>query len=394
MEEKETWFDKEVTSSKPMDKVRIDSMQLFCLMYLFELGSSIVVGIGISAKQDAWLAILIAMIIDIPLYLIYYYLFIQYPNLPLTRYLTNILGKYVGFPLSIVYILYFLYIAARVLRDLGDLLVSSTLDLTPLTVVTGFMMLIISYGVYNGIEVIGRTSEMALMMLILIGVLGLLFTLGSDIIKPEKLLPVLENGWKPVLKTVFPQLITFPFGEMIVFTMVLPSLNKPLLGKKVGVYAMLASGLTLSMVIALEISILGPEGVAQSQFPLLDTFSKVSIGEFIERLDVFVVLTLIFGVFVKISVFFYAAFTGVAELLRITNQKQRAFCIILLGILVVIWSIQMSENFVEHIETGLKKVPIYLHVPLQIVIPILLFLIVLVRKSFVKVKPSESDMDS
>lgn len=365
-----------------MGTAKISPIQLFCLMFIFELGSAIVVGLGIQAKQDAWLAILLGMVGGMFLFLMYGYFYFQYPKLPLTSYIIKILGKYIGTPLSFVYILYFLYIAARVLRDFGDLLITSTLRVTPLFVVNGLMMLLISYGVYQGIEVIGRTGETIFSIMVLTGLCGLLITIVSGIVKPESLFPFLENGLTPVLKTVFLQTFTFPFGEIIAFTMILPYLNKSHLAKKTGLYAILASGFVLSMTIVLEITILGPKGVAQSQFPLLETVSKVNIANFIQRLDILVVITLILGVFMKIMIFFYAAVAGIADLFRFTKQKQWVFCICILSISVVVYSIQMSSNFTEHIETGIKKVPIYIHLPLQTGIPFILFIITLLRKKF------------
>lgn len=349
---------------------------------MFELGSAIVVGVGIHAKQDAWLAILLGMVSGIPLFLIYSYLYFQYPNLPLTSYIIKILGKFIGIPLSFVYALYFLYIAARVLRDFGDLLITSSLRATPLIVITGLMMLLISYGANHGIEVIGRAGEMIFSLMVLIGLCGLSITIISGIIRPENLFPFLENGLTPVLKTVFLQTFTFPFGEIIAFTMILPHLNKPYLAKKIGLYALIASGFILSMTIALEITILGPEGVAQSQFPLLETISRVNIASFIQRLDILVVTTLILGCFMKIMIFFYAGVAGIADLFHFNKNIQWIFCICILSIAVVVYSIKMSSNFTEHIEIGLKKVPIYIHLPLQTGIPFVLFIISLLRKKF------------
>ncbi|MCB5894968.1 spore germination protein, partial [Faecalicatena fissicatena] len=41
-----------------MEKAKISSYQLFVLIFMFELGSALLLGIGSGAKQDAWLAIL------------------------------------------------------------------------------------------------------------------------------------------------------------------------------------------------------------------------------------------------------------------------------------------------------------------------------------------------
>lgn len=377
-----------------MNTEKISSFQLFCLMYLFELGSSIVVGLGLQAKQDAWLAILLGMVCGLPLFLIYSYLYLHFPDQLFTRYLTKILGKYIGVPISFIYILYFLYIAARVLRDFGDLLITSALDETPLQIINGLMIIIITYGLLKGIEVIGRTSEAVFLMVLLLGISGIAFVSFSQLIQFENLSPFLEDGWKPIISTVFKQTYTFPFGEMIAFTMILPNLNNPKFGKKVGIYALLASGFTLSLTVALEITILGAQGVAVSQFPLLDTIARVNIANFIQRLDIIVVATLILGVFVKISIFFYAGFVGIVDLFHLTKKKQKSYCILILSGLILIYSIKMASNFTEHIKVGLQWVPIYLHLPLQTGVPVVLFIITWFRKFIRKRNMNISYTDS
>ncbi|MDP4156331.1 MAG: GerAB/ArcD/ProY family transporter [Bacillota bacterium] len=377
-----------------METEKINPFQLFCLMFLFELGSSIVVGVGLQAKQDAWLAILLGMVSSLPLFLIYIYLFYQYPYLSLTGYIKQIVGNYIGVPLLLIYICYFLYIAARVLRDFGALLTTTTLVETPLTVVNGLMILLITYGIYLGIEVIGRTAEAIFFIMISLGFLGILSSVSSDIIKPENLTPLLENGWNLILTTVYTQTYTFPFGEMVAFTMILPFLNKPKLGKRIGLYAILASGFVLSLTIALEVSVIGINGAAVAQFPLLQTIGKVNIANFIQRLDIIVIATLILGVFIKITVFFYAGYIGIQDLIQLKKKSHKNYCLLLLCSSILFASIKMSSNFAEHIEIGLKWVPIYLHWPLQTGIPLILFLITLLKKVFSKYKTGAPHMNS
>jgi spore germination protein KB len=377
-----------------METEKINPFQLFCLMFLFELGSSIVVGVGLQAKQDAWLAILLGMVSSLPLFLIYSYLFYQYPYHSLTGYIKQIVGNYIGVPLLLIYICYFLYIAARVLRDFGALLTTTTLVETPLIVVNGLMILLITYGIYLGIEVIGRTAEAIFFIMLSLGFLGILSSVSSDIIKPENLTPLLENGWNLILTTVYTQTYTFPFGEMVAFTMILPFLNKPKLGKRIGLYALLASGLVLSLTIALEVSVIGINGAAVAQFPLLQTIGKVNIANFIQRLDIIVIATLILGVFIKITVFFYAGYLGIQDLIQLKKKSHKNYCLLLLCSSILIASIKMSSNFAEHIEVGLKWVPIYLHWPLQTGIPLILFLITLLKKVFSKNKTGAPHMNS
>ncbi|WP_134704869.1 GerAB/ArcD/ProY family transporter [Ammoniphilus sp. YIM 78166] len=362
-----------------MEKAKISSSQLFILIFLFELGSAIVVGLGLQAKQDAWLAILLGMLGGLVLFLIYIYLFYQFPNLPLTSYIPKVLGKYVGYPLALLYILYFIYIASRVLRDFTDLLLTFAYPETPMFMIHLIMIALIIYAVCKGIETIARTGEILVVVIITYGVLGISFLFLSDAVRSENLLPILENGWKPVLTTAFPLTLTFPFGEMVVFAMLLPYLNQPKRGMKIGLSAMTLSGLVLTVTVAIDIAVLGTYFATTSTFPLLHAAQKINVGGFIQRLDPIVISTLIIGGFFKIAVFFYAAAAGVADLFKVRKRDPMIFSI---GIVILIASIQIAGNLPEHLEIGLEKVPIYLHLPFQVGIPLLLLIVTGIRKRY------------
>lgn len=359
-----------------MEKAKLGASQLFALICLFEFGSAIVVGLGMQAKQDAWLAILIGMSGGIALFAVYNGLFRLHPGLPLTGYIPKIVGVWIGYPLSIAYILYFIYIAARVLRDLGALLLTSKLDRTPMSVINLLIVLIVIYAIVLGIEVLGRAGEVFLAVMILGLAAGAVAVFASGIIHPDNLTPVLENGWKPVLATAFPLTLTFPFGEMIVFTMLLPYLNQPAKSTKTGMIAMLSCGLILSFIRAIDISVLGLPKAGTSLFPLLETLSRVNIGDVIQRLDAIVIMILVIGGFFKIAVFTYAAALGISHTFRIRN---RSLISILVGFAIWLVSLFIARNVVEHLEVGLSFVPLYLHLPLQAAIPVLLLIFAWIR---------------
>ena len=66
----------------------------------------------------------------------------------------------------------------------------------------------------------------------------------------NNLQPVLEAGIMPVLKTTLTQTLYIPFGEAVVFAMILPYLNQSKKGKRTGIYALVFSGLALTLVVA------------------------------------------------------------------------------------------------------------------------------------------------
>ncbi|MDQ0879405.1 GerAB/ArcD/ProY family transporter [Peribacillus sp. V2I11] len=362
-----------------MEKAKISVIQLFSMMFLFELGSALVVSLAIDAKKDAWLAILLGMCGGIVLFFIYFFLFRQYPNLPLTGYARQIFGKYIGWIIGLLYVVYFLYIAARDLRDFGELLLSSTMPKTPLSTLNILMILAICYVLYLGIEVLGRTAEVFIVVLIFFGFTGNLLVYFSGSVDLHNLQPFLENGWKPILTTAFPLTTFFPFGEMIVFTMLLPYLNRSELAKKVGLSALISSGLILSYTTSLDIAVLGVEEVERSTFPLLETIGKVNLLEFIQRLDALVVFTMLITMFFKISIFFYVAVIGMVDLFKVKNHQQ---IVLPAGIILIFLSMVIASDFSEHIEEGLNVIQYSLHMPFMVIIPSLMLLVAIIRNRF------------
>ncbi|CRK81278.1 GerAB/ArcD/ProY family transporter [Neobacillus massiliamazoniensis] len=362
-----------------MEKVKITSGQLFAIMVLFELGSALVIGLGMDAKKDAWLAILFGWVGGVIILGIYMYLFLQYPTLPLTGYLQKILGKYIGWFLGLIYIMYFIYLSSRVLRDFGELLISSAYDQTPLFVINSLMIVTIAYVLHKGIEAFVRTGWILFLMMLTLGLLGIILIFISGIADMKNLLPILEKGWKPVLNTAFPLTFTFPFGEMIIFTMILPYLNKPQQAVKLGYAAITGSAIVLMVATITNIAVLGVNISSRATFPLLLTIGKVNIMNLLQRLDMMVILTLIIGGFIKISLFYYAAVMGTSDLFKVKKHRRLIFPT---GMIILFSSMQIAHNFTDHLIEGLKVVPIYLHLPLQTGIPLLLLAISWFRKQW------------
>ncbi|WP_253925625.1 GerAB/ArcD/ProY family transporter [Halobacillus sp. A5] len=132
-----------------MVKEKISLLQFFALLNLFVFGTNLVVGSGLDAKKDAWLAIFIGIFGGLMLFLIYYYLYTRYPNLSLIGYSQKLLGKYIGGFIGLLYIPFLVYAASRDLRDVGGLLGTSVLDKTPHLFISGLMIFSIAYILYN-----------------------------------------------------------------------------------------------------------------------------------------------------------------------------------------------------------------------------------------------------
>jgi spore germination protein KB len=360
-----------------MEKAKISPKQLFVVVVLFEMGSAILVGLASSAKQDAWISILLGMLAGILLFLVYHRLFLFYPDLPLTSYIQKIVGKWVGRTLALMYIVYFIYLAGRVLRDFGELLTSTIYTNTPMVFLITVLLVTIAYAIHKGFEVIARVGEIFFGVVYLMAIVGFFLIIFSGLIHLENLRPMLENGIVTILKTTMRETLTFPFGEMIVFTMLLPYLNKPKKARMMCILGMVLSGVNITIASIVNIATLGVDLFVRAPYPLLATVGKIQLAQFIERLDVLFMLYLMIAGFIKVAIFYYAAVIGTADLFQFKNYRKISLPI---GMIVLLAAIVMAQNYMEHIKEGLQVVPIFLHWPFQIIIPVTLLGIAYIRE--------------
>src|SRR5665647_370094 len=232
-------------------------------------GTAVLFFITPQAKQDAWISMLIYMIPAIILQLIYVELWRKYPKDTPVTYMPKIFGKVIGYTLSVIYIIYFAYEAARVTRDIVEIILIAVMPRMSIYIIGIAFMSTVIYGTYTGIENLSRVCFVFLIMFVFIFVTKWVILFSTpDAIKFYNLKPVLEKGIFSVIKEGWP-LITFPYGESIVLTMLYPSVTESSRVRKSAVLATIFLGVLLTCNAIMFISVLGLNFASTSLFPLL-----------------------------------------------------------------------------------------------------------------------------
>lgn len=360
-----------------MEKAKISSYQLFVLMFIFLHGTAMLVPLAIEAKKDAWLSILLGMGGGFILFWIQYRLFVYYPDMTPVEYIQKIMGRFFGSLLCFFYILYFIYLAARVMRDFGSMLLTTFYLETPLFIVNALLFIVVIYALQKGIEVIARTGEMLFIFLYILAIAGFVLIFVSGLIDINNLKPVLEEGIKPIIKVAATQTLYVPFGEAaVVFSSIFPYLKNNYKTKSIGWFTMCLSGINLAIIMAVNVSVQGVKMTTRSQYPLLTTIQTIQVAEFLERLDVFFMFAAVLGVFFKVSLYLYVAVSNTAVLFKIKKPSQLVYP---LGLIVLFLSVIIAASYPEHIEEGLVFITSYVHPVFQLVIPVLLLSIAFLK---------------
>ncbi len=356
---------------------KITNYQLFSLIVLVQIGSTTLFALGIKAKQDAWISILVAMAAGLILMSVYIKLQKNFPGKNLAEIITTLLGKVLGAPLIILYGFYFMHIATFNYREFGDLINITFLPNSPVIVILIIFLLTVFYILFLGLDVFSRLGEI-LCPFILFFIIGTYILISiSGQVDLNEIKPILGYGIEPVLQGAYPQVINFPFGEMIVFLMYWRYTKTPESLGKTSMLAILFSGILLTISLIIMISVLGVELASSVTIPFLEVIKLINIADVITNLDAVGIIIMFIGGFFKMTIFFYGGILAFSTLFK--GIKERIL-IIIGGIFILFVALFVLRNRSIHLWLGQKVTTPYIHLPFQMFIPILLVFISSLKK--------------
>ncbi|GIM28217.1 hypothetical protein CPJCM30710_08830 [Clostridium polyendosporum] len=369
-----------------MNNNYISKKQLFMIMVLFQLGSSVVV-LGVGARQDAWIAVLVGMVGGLLLSFIYTYLYIKNPaDISFEKILTYLLGKRFGDIITFIYIMYFTYVVARVIADIRFLIHTTVLHETPELILSVFLMLPMIYAAYHGVEVIGRLAELFFPLIIIIFFFIYLFLGTGESLHLGNLKPVLGHGWGIIFENVLKETMPVPFSETINFMNLYPNVKKEEKQeiRKPVFFSVIFSGIILSATMGVNIMVNSLHVFENLTFPILTTIGTITIGEFIERLDILAIIILMVVNFFKILIWLYSTVEMSISLFGL-SLKHRPKIILFISAAAILMSVNLG-SIVEHYELGSKVIPPYFHGSLLMGVPLLLMIIAFLKDKKVYIK--------
>ena len=350
----------------------ISERQATILIILFIIGSSFLLGSGGQAKQDAWIAIIIAMTWSIILLLMFSRILSLFPRKDLFDILQIIMGKLLGKIISILMIWFAFHDGTLVLRNLAEFTSTLVFNETPVAVPMIFFSILLIWCLKGGIEVLGRWSEFFIWMVILIFLT--ISALSISQIDISRLKPILSSGFTPILKGAFSS-FSFPFGETVVFTMVFSNISKVKNYKKTFIIGLLIGGGLIFLATFRNILLLGSETLSRVYFPSTMAISLINLGEVLERLEMLVAIEFLVCVFVKVSICTFAVCNGISKVFGFNDYKFTATPVVLL---MLSFSFIVYKSIMEMTFFAFSIWPFYAF-PFEVIIPLIVFILAEIR---------------
>jgi spore germination protein KB len=350
-----------------MNKEMISSKQGISMIVLYMIGSALVLGSAKEAKADIWIAILVGIVVTIIIIVMYCRILTRFPNNNLYQVIILIFGRYIGTIICLLYIFYSLYLAALILLDFSMFISIVGLESTPESVVAFMVILLVIVGVKMGVEVLGRFAEFFIK--IIYPVILLTVPLMLSMVNVNNLKPVLANGFQPVLEGAF-SVITFPFAEIIIFTMIFSSKSVKE-GKLFKVFAyglLLGGGLIFVTEVATYLS-LGPYAYESAYFPVYSALSRINLRDILQRVEIVIAVSFLLGGFLQISACLLACCNGMSTIMKLKDYR---FIVTPIGMLVLIISLTTYNDILESMSN--MYVFRYFDLLMQIILPIVILI--------------------
>lgn len=278
--------------------------------------------------RTAWIGELLCGFLIIPFALWILKIGKLFPGKNIFKILELLGGRIINIIFSTVYVAYNILLSALLLRMMMGLLKALVLHLTPTwataSIIVGMSFLIAD----SGVEVLARLS--ASLEVILLGILFLGLAMGLiphfDI---SNILPIIDCSFLPFLQTIY--MAGGGHSECILFMLIVvenlhsPSHNYKLLTKGLLISVVLMPG-SVSFLLSATIS---PEEASTIAFAGINTAYAVSMGKFIQGLEVFVVTTYVLITVMKLSGNFYSSWVASEQIFK---KESRILLIIISAI--------------------------------------------------------------
>lgn len=355
------------------DTEKISSHQALLLVIASGLGDIFVV-ITVPAVTDAgrdgWIAVLLAYAISIVVGLFLVDLGHRFQKKTIVQYLPVVLGKFIGKTLGLAYILVMWTMSFVIFRESREV-IGFFLPKTPQFAIGILIAILIIYTMKKGIEVFARVTEILIVIIIGSIVFVILASLNDSNLK--NLLPVLENGYEPLIKAL-PTPLSYGMETILFAALWLPCLKDSNKSKKALVVGLSISGILLTLLVIINIAFTGIELSKELTYPLFYMFSYIDIGSFLRGFEAIFMLIWIASSYLELLVFFYPPVVGLAQWLNLKDYK-----VLIIPMFIITWWMSLiPSSLMENLVVD-KFVGTYIKLPIGLSI-LIIWMIAVIRK--------------
>jgi len=310
-------------SNAPRGVGRMSTRGVVSAVSLVAISADLVFGFPRGAGQDAWLGLLLSLVMIVPLLCIYARLCSKLPGMSLFDMLKKLFGRVVGRVLSGALAIYAIAVGGFVMGGFSVFIHQTMLVNTPMIFTLVLLTAAALFMASKGMAAIGRWSFIVLLALVATATFVTFCMIPH--MRAHNFLPVMENGTGFALSDAM-RIYCYRFGEVVVVMMGADFFdtrsNIPADGRKIrssafSPRAFIWGGLIAYAVIALIflrcIAVLGGRAFSNTLYPSYRATSIIRLGSFLERIESALIAVYIMSGLAKAAISIVGACKGAAE---------------------------------------------------------------------------------
>lgn len=322
---------------------RINTKQMAVLLIFFTIGDMLLFlpsNMASISHQDAWISALIGLVVGVVMAWFIYEFSQCFKGQNLVQIYRQVLGKWLGTAVSLLYLLAMFNNGVTQIREIGDLVTTQMMTETPMRAICLLMVIVLVVAIRSGLESIARTAEAFLLVFIIMFAATIILLIPDA--KWSKLTPVLEAGTPELIQSAL-YFASFPFCELFVMWMILPQVTPNKHERRDFILATTTAGLAIFSIVIISLLVLGSYLTEHQMYSTYTLAKKISVGHFLERVEAIFAVTWLLSTYFRMVIYVYAFIKGVAELLQLKDYRRLT---IPLGLLAYGYALILAPNVI------------------------------------------------
>lgn len=316
---------------------KISANQVFWMVLITQIVTMALLALRTTiaiAKQDAWMSILLGGLFSVVMSLVIVQAGLQFTDQTIIVSIRNMIGKWATRIVLVPYLAFGMLAVGLNMREFMTFVHLAFFSNTPQSVLVIIFFLVVVYLTYQGgIEGIGRCAQ--LIGPILVAMIAVDHMLNFNFFNFNQILPVYyDSGWQNILSGSF--ISTCLFSQTFVLFILIPFVDQPQRVRAGASWAVIFSMVFMTASILTCLMLFGPNLSADMLNPTFEFARFISSMEFIENIDLIVVVVWMMGYFISFSMYLFIISYGMGQWLELKKWK---LCIWISSFLIVIASL-------------------------------------------------------
>lgn len=326
----------------PIPEDRITTPQAVVLVTNIILGVAILTLPRTSVEKantpDVWISVILGGLVAMMAGVIMAKLNQRYPGKTFFQYSREMMGKWMGWLLSLPLLVYFVLLCGFELRALAEVTALFLLEGTPSWAVMISFVWVGVYLILGGINPIARLFEIIFPITVIIFFLTMF--LGIPLFEMDNLRPVLGSGIMPVIKGV--ETTVFAYTGFEVILLISAFMNRPNKAVTAVLIGILIPIIFYTITVVIVVGVFSVDGVITRTLPTFDLVRSFELrGVFTERFESLFLVIWIMQMFATYTICHYGAALGLAQL---TGKNIHPFIYGLLPVIYITAMIPKNIN--------------------------------------------------